>query len=126
MNVSLQDIEALATGSEADLLAVVKPYLPALAREGADLYNAFLKHLFDRNWAAIDGLMYEKMLPEERAALEQEVLGDAYSAAMARYNGIQLTTAILKDVAVKLLIKILVGSALSSLGISTKDAPANG
>jgi hypothetical protein len=90
-----------------NVLEVVKPFAPALAREGPDIYEGFLKHLYDQDFEAIDKLMYAKMTPEERRKLEDEVLKDAVDAARAKFRQRQLA----KDILFKVLLRVLILAA---------------
>jgi len=89
-----------AVGS--DMLDLIKPYLPALAREGPDVFEGFIKNLINKDWGAIDKDMYARMTPEERLELDKQVIGDAYKAAQARYRQIQLSKEILLKVVIRL------------------------
>ena len=103
MPIDWKALESVASTESKDLLKLLKPYLPALTRAGQDVVDGFVKHLMDKNWAQIDQLMYTKMTPEERLELEDEVLADAYDAAVARFEHIQLS----KDIAFKLLLNLV-------------------
>lgn len=79
----------------SDVLSVIKPFLPALKREGEDLFEGFVKHLLDKDFSKIDQLMYEKMTIPERRELEDDVYKDARAAAEARFRRKELTKQIL-------------------------------
>ena len=101
------DWDVLIDGAEdygKNILEVVKPFVPALAREGPDVYEGFLKHLYDQDFESIDKLMYTKMTPEERRKLEDEVLKGAVDAARARFRQRQLA----KDILFKVLLRVLI------------------
>ncbi len=86
-----------------EMLGILKPYLPALAREGPDLFDGFIKHFKDQDWAKIDALMYAKMTLEERRELEEQVYQDARAAAEAKYR----RTEMLKDIAFKVALRAI-------------------
>ena len=97
----------LMTGAESygeNILEVVKPFAGALAREGPDVYEGFLKHLYDQDFEAIDAQMYKLMTPEERRKLEDEVLKGAVDAARAKFRQRQLE----KDILFKVLLRVLI------------------
>ncbi len=90
-----------------DLWTVIQPYLPALARQGPEVFDGFVAHLLEKDWGKIDVLLYEKMTIEERRALEDSVLAAARQAAIARVERIQLY----KDLAFKLLLRVAMMAA---------------
>lgn len=92
-----------------EMLSVLKPYLPALAREGPEVYEGFIKHIYDGDWAAVDQFMYAKMTLEERRQLEDEVYKDAVAAAKAKYSRTQLLKDIGFKVALRVLMLVIVG-----------------
>jgi len=96
-------LEDVAVKESKDLWLILKPFLPALARSGQDIVDGFARHLLDKDWAAVDQLMYQRMTPEERRALEDEVLAAARDAAAARFDRIRLE----KDIAFKLLLNLV-------------------
>src|SRR5690348_10799946 len=95
MAIDFNALTNLVPGLGQDLLQVLLPYLPALARSGEEVYTGFVQHFLNKDWAAIDELMYELMTPEERKALQDQVYADAVAAAQAKYDNIQLTKEIL-------------------------------
>lgn len=92
------------TGVSADLLLVIQPYLPALARAGDEVLNGFVLHLSNKDWDEIDALMYQHLTLPERQALDAQVLSGAIEAAQARFDRIQLTHQIVLQVVIKLLL----------------------
>jgi hypothetical protein len=90
-----------------DLLDVIKPYLPVLAREGPEFFDGFIKKFINKDWSTIDAEMYERMSIEERRVLEAAVLNDAYKAAKMRYNNIQLTKEIMLKVVIRLVLSVI-------------------
>ena len=102
-NVNWDDLYNTLTADGKELLSILKPYLPALAREGQDVYDGFLKHLNDNNWEAVDKLMYAKMTIPERRQLEDQVYQDARTAAQAKYDRVQT----LKDIGFKVALRVL-------------------
>jgi len=105
--INWDDLLNVADEYGTEILAVVKPFAPALAREGPDLYEGFIAHLFSKDFEAIDKLMYPKLTAEERAKLEAEVLAGAIEAARAKFRRIQLA----KDVMFKVLLRVLILAA---------------
>lgn len=103
MSIDWSVLESIAEGESKDLWRILKPYMPALARAGQDVVDGFVAHLLNKEWAHIDQLMYQRMTPEERRELEDEVLADAREAAAARFDRIQLE----KDIAFKLLLSLV-------------------
>lgn len=89
-------------GVGADMLDLLKPYLPVLAKQGPDFFDGFVRKFIDKDWPAIDRQMYELMTVEQRRELEDKVLSDAYKAAKQRYNNIQLRKEILMKVIIRL------------------------
>jgi hemoglobin-like flavoprotein len=104
MAVNWDDLLGVADEYGTAILDVIKPFAPALAREGPDLYEGFIAHLFQQDFEAIDRLMYPKMTDDERSKLEAEVLAGAVAAARAKYRRIQLA----KDVMFKVLLRVLI------------------
>jgi len=92
-----------------EMLGILKPYLPALAREGPDLFEGFIKHFKDQDWAQIDAMMYEKMTIEERRELEDQVYKDARAAAEAKYRRTELLKNIAFKVALRAILLVLAG-----------------
>ena len=111
MSINWEQIVDAADETGKDILSVIKPYLPALAREGPDVWEGFIKHLNDDDFTKIDEMMYGKMTQPERRELELEVLKDAYQASKARFR----RKGIYKEVAQKLLIRILLRVATAGI-----------
>ncbi len=105
------DIEAAAKDIGQDLLAIIKPYLPALAREGPDVYAGFVQHLSDGNWEQIDTLMYSRMTQDERTKLEDIVYKGLLDAAKAKYRQKEL----IKEVGYKIFLNLLLRVATGGL-----------
>jgi hypothetical protein len=102
----------LMTGAELygeNILEVVKPFAAALEREGPDVYAGFLEHLYDKDFEAIDALMYSKMTPEERRQLEDDVLKGAVDAARAKFRQRQLEKNIMFQALLRVLIMAVIG-----------------
>lgn len=97
--------QLFASSSEygAELLGLLKPYLPALQREGKEVFEGFLKHLFDADWTSIDRQMYTYMSAEERDQLDRQVYKDAWLAARARFQRKELIREVLFRVCLRLL-----------------------
>lgn len=111
MNLDWQELGRIAGDEGKELLDVIKPFLPALAREGPDVYEGFIKHLGDGEFDQIDQLMFEKMTPSERRELINDVYKGARDAAMAKYRRKELT----KDIMVKLAIRIALRVATAGI-----------
>jgi len=90
-----------------DILAIIKPFLPALKREGEELFEGFIKHLLDKDYDKIDRMMYEKMTIEERRELEDAVLRDARDAVRARFRRKELTKQILTKALIRIALALL-------------------
>jgi len=93
----------VAEDSGKELLDLLKPYIPALKREGKEVYEGFLKHLFDADWEAIDRQMYEHMTPEEREVLDSQVYKDAIQATRAKFRQKELVREVMFRVSLRLL-----------------------
>jgi len=100
-------ISQIADQTGRDVLTILKPYLPALARSGQDVFDGFVKHLMDQDWAQIDGLMYARMTVEEREELAAAVYKDAYEATMQKFKNKELAKELLFKAALSLLVKII-------------------
>jgi hypothetical protein len=99
-------LEEVGDGVGEDLLRIVKPYLPALAREGPDVFEGFIKHMSDSNFVEIEKLMYSKLTSEERRELEDQVYKDAHAAAEARFRRIKLTKEIAFRAALAIVLRV--------------------
>lgn len=108
--ITLDELSGAAEGVGADLVAVIKPFIPALSREGQDVYEGFIKHLLDKDFDALDALMYSKMTPEERGQLLDSIAADARQAARAKFSRHQLTNDILFKITLALLVKLVVSA----------------
>ncbi len=80
----------------SDFIDVIKPYLPALARQGPEIWNGFLQHVMDKDWSAIDKTLYASMTSEERLKLDQ-----------AKFDRYQLGKEILKDLVTQSLLRLV-------------------
>jgi single-stranded DNA-specific DHH superfamily exonuclease len=111
--VAIQWDEVLDAAEDTgkDVLSVLKPYLPALSREGKDVYEGFIKHLRDGDFTEIDKLMYVKMTPSERKELEEEVYKDAFKAAEAKYRQKEL----MKDILLKIVVRLALKAATAGI-----------
>jgi hypothetical protein len=106
---NVNDVLSEAGDIGGALWDVISPFVPALKREGQDIYEGFIKALLTKDFTAIDQLLYAKMTPEERAKLDAQVLSGALDAARARYRRTKLEKDILFKVAVRLLVLFAVG-----------------
>lgn len=111
MNIDWQQIWDLADETGKDVLSIIRPYLPVLAKQGPDVWEGFIKHLNDGDFSSIDRLMYFKMSETERVDLELQIYEGAYQAALARYKRKELY----KEVAQKILLNILLKLATGGL-----------
>jgi len=111
-NIDWKQIWDWADDTGKDVLKIIKPYLPALAKQGPEIWEGFIKHLNDKDFTKIDQMMYQKMSPDERAELEAQVYEGGYQAAMARFKRKELY----KEVAQKILLRILLKLATGGLG----------
>jgi hypothetical protein len=109
MQLDWSDLLQMAGVEGKELLELLKPYLPALAREGPDVYDGFISHLRDGDFELIDQMLYEKMSLEERRALEEQVYKDAYEATAAKFRRKELAKEILFRVTVNLALKLATG-----------------
>jgi hypothetical protein len=103
MAIDWKQFDAVGT----DLLDLIKPYLPALAREGPDVFDGFIKNLIKKDWGAISTDMYRRMTPAERLELDKQVIDGAYKAAQARYRQIQLEKEILMKIVIRLALTVI-------------------
>lgn len=94
-----------------DLMSVVKPYLPVLAREGPEFFEGFIKNLRKGDFEKIDQSMYAKMSSEERVILETEVLQGAFEATRAKFRRKEL----IKEIGLKIMIRVLMRVATGGL-----------
>jgi len=111
MAIDWQQIWDVADETGRDVLSVIKPYLPALARQGPEIWEGFIRHLNDNNFEEIDKMMYARMTLEERARLEAEVYSDAWAATKARFERKELY----KEVAQRLLLRVLLKLATGGI-----------
>lgn len=102
MPIDWNKIGEIADEVGKDALSIIKPFLPALKREGEELFEGFVKHLLNKEYDKIDQLMYEKMTVEERRELEDDVIKAARDAAKARFRRKELT----KEILTKALIRV--------------------
>ena len=103
------DIMTLVTTPQgAAVWQALLPFIPALLREGPEVYAGFLEHFGKADWVAIDQLMYEKMTFEERRVLESQVYLDAVDAVQAHVDQIALIQSVALQVLVKLAMFMLV------------------
>lgn len=107
MAIDWAQISTIADETGRDVLRIVKPYLPALAREGKEVFEGFVRHLWDQDWAQIDALMYAKMTLEERRELEADVYKDAHAAVLAKFTRKELARELLFKAVMSLIIKVL-------------------
>lgn len=105
------DWDKLLAGADdfgKEILDVVKPFAPALAREGPEVYEGFIKRLFDKDFESIDAYMYSRLTLDERRKLEKDVLDGAITAARAKFRQRELV----KDVMFKVLLRVLIRASV--------------
>lgn len=95
-----------------DMVGILKPFLPALARVPLDVYQGFLSHLGNADWDSITTLMYVHMNVQEREQLESQVYQGLKAATLAQYQDRELIKQILVKVAIDLAIKLVTGGIL--------------
>jgi hypothetical protein len=96
-------VGTLVGSTSQQMIGILMPFLPALARVPVDVYNAFLSHLGNAEWDNITTLMYEHMTVPEREALEDAVYVQLRAATLAQYQDIQLLKSVLTNLAIDLL-----------------------
>lgn len=106
MAIDWEIVKSSADAAATDFLDIIKPYLPALAREGPDVFEGFLKHINNKDWAQVDTLMYEKMTTQERRDLESEVVQGVRAAAIARFRRKKLV----KEIATRALLRVVLAA----------------
>ena len=112
MELNWKELSDLGEGLGKDFLEVVKPYLPVLARSGHEVFEGFIVNLTNKNFVAIDRELYALMSPEERLKLEQAVYSDAYKAALAKFERIELVKEIALKLVIRIAIKVATGGVL--------------
>lgn len=112
MEIDWEELQEIGGRAGKDFLEVVKPYLPMLARSGPDLFEGFVKHLNDGEFAKIDAMMYEGMTPKEREELERAVYSDAYQAALKKFERKELFKEIAQKVLLRLIIRVATGGVI--------------
>lgn len=103
MAIDWDQILDVAEENGKELLDLLKPYIPALKREGKEVFEGFLKHLFNADWARIDQHMYAHMRPEERDVLDSNVYKQSLQAARAKFQQKELVREVLFRVCLRLL-----------------------
>lgn len=112
MEIDWKQLSELGEGIGKDFLEVVKPYLPVLARSGHEVFDGFVRHLNDKDFTAIDRELYALMTLEERRKLEEDVLSDAYAAALAKFERKELLKEIAQKMLIRIAIKVATGGVL--------------
>lgn len=95
-----------------DMLSVLKPFLPALARVPMDVYQGFLSHLGNNDWDGITLLMFKHMNTAEREQLENSVYKNLVAATQAQYDDRELLKKVMVQIAIGLATKVLTGGIL--------------
>jgi hypothetical protein len=108
MKITAAQLEKALAGVDG-LVDVVKPFLPALSREGPELLETFVQYLKNADWRALDACMYERMTPEERRQLEDETYAAALAAARAQFRRKELINEMSMKLAMRLLTLLLAG-----------------
>lgn len=70
----------------SEVLAVVRPYLPALKRLGKAAVDTFMDGVKQRDWQRIDRELYASMTEDERDALGAQILADARAVVAKKYE----------------------------------------
>lgn len=112
MKLDWKQLQEIGEGVGKDFLEVIKPYLPALARGTPEIFEGFIKHLNDGDFAKIDEMLYSRMTLEERGKLEAAVYLDAYKAARARFERKELYKEIAQKLLLRIVIKVATGGVL--------------
>jgi len=107
MDIDWDELAKMAGELGKDALTTLKPYLPALAREGPDVYEGFIRHVMDDDWPAVNELMYEKMTTDERRELENQAYQNALLAARASFRRKELMKEMLLKLALSALVKLI-------------------
>jgi hypothetical protein len=92
-----------------DLLAIIRPYWPALQRQGKEAAERFFQQMQNGQWDAIDREMYAGMTADERAALNDQVYQGARAAALDKYANREMLKSVLSKIALNLLVKLATG-----------------
>lgn len=112
MELDWKQLSELGEGIGKDFLEVVKPYLPVLARSGHEVFEGFVRHLNDKDFTSIDRELYALMTQEERRKLEEDVLSDAYKAALSKFERKELFKEIAQKMLIRIAIKVATGGIL--------------
>ncbi len=86
MSIDWNSFVSLATKEGQEVLEILRPYLPALAREGPDVYEGFMTRLDRDDWDGINQYMFARMTPKERADFLERTYQDARQATLAKYR----------------------------------------
>lgn len=107
MPLDVDQISTLAGDLGKDAYVAVKPYLPALAREGKESFDNFIVHVLKNDWPAVNALMYEKMTMAERRELEDAVYKRAVDATKAKLRRKEIANELWLKLAMSLLTKLI-------------------
>ena len=106
MGIDWSAVDELVGEVGNDALRIIKPYLPALARSGKDVFDGFVAHVLDADWPAVNVLMYKKMTKEERRKLDEQIYDDAYRVALHKFKRKELFKEVLMKVLLSLVVKL--------------------
>jgi hypothetical protein len=90
----------------ASVFAVLRPYIPAIQREGQSLYNDVIKSAILGDWDQVNTVAWRYMTDDERDKASAELLKEAQDAVDSNYRREQLA----REIAFK-----LIGALLTSL-----------
>jgi hypothetical protein len=111
MAIDWSSLNAAIGADGVDIINVVLPFIPALARSGEEVYAGFLEHLGNADWDGITELMYQHMTVPEREALEEVTYQAAFEATQAKYDNTEL----MKTIAIKIVIGLLLRLATGGI-----------
>ena len=90
----------------SSVVSVLRPYIPAIQREGLSLYNDVIKYAILGDWDQVNVAAWKHMTEEERDSASADLLKEAQDAVDANYRREQLA----KEIAFK-----LIGALLTAL-----------
>ena len=108
MAIDLSTLESQLGTISSALLSAVVPYLPALATQGENVFNEFILHVKNKDWYNVDKLMYQYMSPQERYALDQQIITGVRDATTQKLANIKLTEDVAFSFALKLAMALIV------------------
>lgn len=100
--VDLTSLNSITGAIGMDLITALQPYMSTLAREGQVVYDEFIQHFLNKDWARVDALMYARMTQDERDKLSAQVTANVRQAALDSIERATLTQEILLKVLIAL------------------------